>query len=52
MNIRLRYNPAEGIDLYIVYNEGSSTELEESIYSFSKMYDRSILIKYNYTFRL
>lgn len=48
-NLRLRYNPAEGIDLYIVYNELLATGParraggEES---------RTLLAKYVYTFNL
>jgi hypothetical protein len=48
-NLRLRYNPAEGIDLYIVYNELLATGVarraggEES---------RTLLAKYVYTFNL
>lgn len=49
-NFRLRYNPKEGNDLYIVYNEGLNTNR----YSYSPVRplsnSRIILIKYTYTF--
>lgn len=51
-NFRLRYNPREGNDFYIVINEGRSTyrDIEEPrlpLYN-----NRSILLKYTYTFTL
>lgn len=52
MNIRLRYNPAEGTDLYIVYNEGINTIIGEYIPPLPRRTNRTILIKYNYTFVL
>lgn len=46
-NARLRYNPREGVDLYLVYNEvlttGSADRRSES---------RAVLLKYTYTFSL
>jgi hypothetical protein len=51
-NIRLRYNPSEGVDLYIVYNEGISTSPENRAYALPRTSVRSILIKFNYTFIL
>ena len=50
VNIRLRYNPKQGNDLYIVYNEGINTILGEQIPLLPRMSNRTILIKYNYTF--
>jgi hypothetical protein len=49
-NIRFRYNPREGNDLYIVYNDTYNTHLQREIPNlpFSEM--RKILIKYTYTF--
>jgi hypothetical protein len=51
-NLRFRYNPREGNDLYIVFNEGRNTyrELEEP--SLPAVNNRSILFKYTYTFTL
>ena len=51
-NIKLRYNPREGNDLYIVYNEGRNTRLDREIPRLPNISDRTIMIKYTYTFRL
>lgn len=49
-NIRLRFNPREGNDLYLVYNEGYNTYRyrEFPVRPFTD--SRSILLKYTYTF--
>jgi hypothetical protein len=51
-NVRLRYNPKEGNDLYIVYNENLNTN--RGRYSPFKPYSsgRAIMIKYSHTFKL
>lgn len=51
-NIRFRYNPREGVDLYLVYNEQFNTDRyrELPVRPFSS--NRTILLKYNYTFEL
>jgi hypothetical protein len=51
-NIRLRYNPREGNDLYLVYNEGMNRNRyrEDPVLPFSS--DRTIMLKYTYTFNL
>jgi hypothetical protein len=51
-NFRLRYNPREGNDLYLVYDEGYNTDRyrEDPIYPVVR--GRTILIKYTYTFIL
>ena len=51
-NLRIRYNPREGNDLYLVFNEyrgfmDSGSEVELPPY-----YNRTILLKYTHTFRL
>jgi hypothetical protein len=51
-NFRFRYNPREGNDFYIVFNEGRNTyrDIEnprQPLYN-----NRSILLKYTYTFTL
>lgn len=51
-NLRIRYNPREGNDFYIVFNEGRNTyrDLENPrlpVYS-----SRSLMLKYTYTFTL
>lgn len=52
-NFRLRYNPREGNDFYLVYNETRPG----SNYSFGEadpvsFFNRSILLKYVYTFKI
>ncbi len=52
-NIRLRYNPREGNDLYLVYNEGLNTNRyygEDPVLPFTD--NRTIMLKYTYTFTL
>ena len=49
-NIRLRYNPREGNDLYLVYNEGYNTFPSREIPELPFSDSRSILLKYTYTF--
>jgi hypothetical protein len=52
-NFRLRYNPREGNDFYLVYNEyrgflSPTTAVPEV----PPYYDRAIMVKYTHTFRL
>jgi hypothetical protein len=49
-NIRLRYNPREGIDLYLVYNEGFNANRyrQDPILPFTS--NRTVMLKYTYTF--
>jgi hypothetical protein len=51
-NIRLRFNPKEGNDLYVVYNEGRNIELDRVSPVLNPVANRGILIKYTYTFTL
>lgn len=51
-NARLRYNPKEGTDLYIVYNEGYNTERYRGIPALPISNARTIMLKYTYTFIL
>ena len=51
-NIRLRYNPSEGNDLFVVYNDDINTDIYIERPVLPKFNQRSILIKYSYTFRL
>jgi hypothetical protein len=48
-NLRLRYNPREGNDLYLVYNEGLNTDRFgfDPVRPFSET--RTLLIKYSHT---
>ena len=49
-NIKFRYNPREGNDLYIVYDEGLNTDRERQIPTLPQSNIRTILVKYSYTF--
>ena len=51
-NFRFRYNPKEGNDLYIVYNEGTNFYLDRESPVKPRTGDRTILVKYTYTFSL
>ena len=49
-NIRLRYNPREGIDLYLVYNEGLNTNRHREYPTLPFTSSRTVMMKYTYTF--
>ena len=51
-NFRFRYNPREGNDFYIVFNEGRSTYRDIEDPRLPLYNNRSILLKYTYTFTL
>jgi len=51
-NIRYRYNPREGNDLYLVYNENNNTDRHREIPVLPVTRNRTIMVKYSYTFRL
>ncbi len=51
-NFRFRFNPREGNDLWLVYNEAIHTELEREIPYRPRLAGRTIMLKYTYTFRL
>jgi hypothetical protein len=51
-NFRLRYNPREGNDFYLVYNEYRGIGIEEYMPALPNYYNRTILLKYTHTFRL
>ncbi len=51
-NFRFRYNPREGNDLYLVFNEGRNTDLYREAPPLPGVSNRNIMIKYTYTFRL
>ena len=51
-NFRLRYNPKEGNDFYLVFNEGRHTNLNSEIPELPLISNRTILVKYTYTFNL
>ncbi|PLX17594.1 MAG: hypothetical protein C0597_06935 [Marinilabiliales bacterium] len=50
-NVRFRYNPAEGHDLYVVYNQSSLTDNHPiaNINPDNKFW--TVMLKYNYTFK-
>ncbi len=49
-NVRLHYNPREGNDFYIVYNDGANTDRFGSIPVLPRSVGRTLLAKYTYTF--
>jgi len=49
-NIRMRYNPREGNDLYIVYNQGINTDRSSYDPLPPVSSDRTVMVKYSYTF--
>ena len=51
-NFRFRYNPREGNDFYIVFNEWRSTYRDIENPRLPLYNNRSILLKYTYTFTL
>jgi len=51
-NFRFRYNPREGVDFYLVYNECLNTDKYREIPFLPKTENRTILLKYTYTFVL
>jgi hypothetical protein len=51
-NIRFRYNPGEGNDFWIVYDQGMNTNLSREFPHLPHSSNRTILLKYTYTFRL
>jgi len=51
-NFRFRYNPKEGNDLYIVFNEGTNFYPDRESPIKPRTGNRTILLKYTYTFSL
>ena len=49
-NLRFRFNPSEGHDLYIVYNEQFNTDRRRELPQLPLSNNRAILAKYTYTF--
>jgi len=49
-NLRIRYNPREGNDLYIVFNEATHTDRNRLIPMLPFTNNRTVLLKYTYTF--
>jgi hypothetical protein len=51
-NFRIRYNPKEGNDLYLVFNEGRNTNLTREIPNLPVYSSRAVMVKYTFTFNL
>lgn len=51
-NFRLRYNPREGNDFYLVYNEGLNLDRLRETPSLPRSAHRTIMLKYTHTFKL
>ena len=51
-NIRLRYNPKEGHDLYLVYNDLLNEDREREVPHLPFSSSRTLVLKYTYTFNL
>ena len=51
-NFRLRYNPREGNDLYLVYDEGLNLDRYREVPNLPFRSVRTVLLKYSYTFNL
>jgi hypothetical protein len=51
-NFRFRYNPKEGNDLYIVYNDGYNTYIPSEDPQKPYLLSRMILLKYTYTLKV
>jgi hypothetical protein len=51
-NVRIRYNPGEGNDFFIVFNEGRNTLRDMQEPRLPAYNNRSVLLKYTYTFTL
>jgi len=51
-NLRLRYNPKEGNDFYLVFNEGRNTSLTREVPNLPVYSSRAVMVKYTYTFNL
>jgi hypothetical protein len=51
-NFRFRYNPREGTDLYLVFNEGRNALREREVPVLPAFEERSLTLKFTYTFRI
>ncbi len=51
-NLRIRYNPREGNDFFIVFNEGRNTDIFRTSPELPRIDNQTLLIKYSYTFTL
>jgi len=51
-NFRLRYNPREGNDFYLVFNDYRGIDDNYSIPELPKFFNKTIVVKYTHTFIL
>jgi hypothetical protein len=51
-NFRLRYNPREGNDFYLVYNDFRSINIRNSVPVKPSFFNKTIMVKYTHTFIL
>jgi hypothetical protein len=51
-NIRLRYNPREGNDLYLVFNEVLNGDRERFSPNYPLLNTEVLALKYTYTFKM
>ncbi|MFC1528359.1 DUF5916 domain-containing protein [Candidatus Latescibacterota bacterium] len=51
-NLRYRYNPREGNDFYLVYDENYNTDREREIPVLPVTSNRTVMVKYSYTFNM
>jgi hypothetical protein len=51
-NLRIRYNPREGNDLFLVFNEDRNTDLYREMPVLPVYNSRAVMLKYCYTFNL
>ena len=49
-NVRFRYNPKEGTDLYLVYNDNLNTDRQRDEPALPFSSTRAVLLKYSITF--
>ena len=51
-NVRYRFNPRQGNDLYIVYNDGLNTSRYRQVPALPVSSRRTVMLKYTYTFNI
>jgi len=51
-NARVRYNPREGVDLYVVFNEARNTHRFAESPALPRIDSRTLLVKYSHALRL
>ncbi len=51
-NFRLRYNPSEGNDFYVVLNDNENAGGTDPYLTMPRYFNRAFILKYTYTFKL